>query len=79
MAFGHFLLGSHKFMVTALGLCMKCLSSFRWNPHSLVGSIERARGLGSVEGVGATRELLRSPMVGENRQLVTDEPVEFGK
>ena len=23
MAFGHFLLGSHNFMVTALGLCVK--------------------------------------------------------
>ena len=23
MAFGHFLLGSHKFMVTALGACVK--------------------------------------------------------
>ena len=77
MAFGHFLLGSHKFMVTALGLCMQCRPSFRWNPHSLVGSIERARGL--AVPVGAIRELLRSPMVGENRQLVTDEPVEFGK
>ena len=26
MAFGHFLLGSHNFMVTALGSCVKWLS-----------------------------------------------------
>ena len=33
--FGHFLLGSHNFIVTALGLCVKWLAALPRNSHGI--------------------------------------------